>query len=1138
MAMNANGRSVRRLHGLLLVLFAVLAAPRVVNAEQLIDWNAGAQIENAEYTASNETYHIRIKGNVRMNGHVQVGDNNSVNTTMIVEIDPSVTGPVTLTHTGNADVLFAVHDNCKLIIRGKDNDHRIIIEGNNTHTQYEMIGTAGTLDMQYVTVQNNHQVKESNNGVIKINPGWEEKHKLGTTTIKNCSFINCSAGYATVLYTSNEKDPRANPDNTPTSCAILMEDVLIDRCEATYTDNLPNSDPSQDTDPGSGWAGIMRFRGVWLGNFTMKHVEIKECSAEYSCAGVFWNAMGDPNNTKRQPKLTVIGCEFHGNTCKRSGGAMRIETFCEFKDEQTKIYNNTAGIMGGGIHMYGYSAGNLGKFDFNYYLTDKLYVHDNTAQYGGGIGFQLNQCQLEAGSSFNLHFNGAKIDNNRAKVKGGGVYCEDLSDPTQNYKVNIYLNRGELNGNQVYHENDKKEWHTWLAKTFYDKKGSDGNVINEEPYKSCGGAVFVYNTNIGYESSEAGPLTMNDNLCLCRGGAVCVTGTGASVNLSSLTASGNKAQDGGGLASMSPVGTAVANYSTLTLGDLQLTKCTCQWGWGGGVFMERGKLVVNDNATISGSSAPYGGGIHCREGSIVTINSAIIENNEAIATSDDYGGIGGGIYLTQGSQLTVNGSVTISGNKAHKYEGGTSLERGLGGAIYCDGGSTLNLVSATISGNIAENYGGGVCSFGSTNKIGKATFLGNVAGINGGGIYLEKGGSLEITTGAEFTNNIATRDGGGAICAKVNHNTAEEYITGNIKNATFRGNRAYDGGAIELDGEDDPNSLKFTLENNVMENNVAKLGGAVLVYEATLNYNGGKIRWNRAEYVEGGPKTSFGYYPFSWANYNADYKFSGFGGGIIVAKDGVLNISKDHPFGIYENHADIGGNDISTICSDAAKYKDSGSLMNTEIYYPKTLNIPNADKLNLSGFDVPVPRSAISWMEDYNAKDGAYAAAGTHKLSSPNRYSDMLKTAEGMKNLSKAMVNPEDPSTPKYLHLTMGYNFVFVKLKKSGLKPGDTAIFRVWYKPTDGEYQQYMDFTITGKEGFDEVEKTIALTVGKWKIGETNWAYTYTRPADQEFVLTQDDALSETVKTLSFSNTKNKDTHDAESTKVNQIEIK
>lgn len=1088
MAMNANGRSVRRLHGLLLVLFAVLAAPRVVNAEQLIDWNAGAQIENAEYTASNETYHIRIKGNVTMNGHVQVGDNNSVNTTMIVEIDPSVTGPVTLTHTGNADVLFAVHDNCKLIIRGKDNDHRIIIEGNNTHTQYEMIGTAGTLDMQYVTVQNNHQVKESNNGVIKINPGWEEEHKLGTTTIKNCSFINCSAGYATVLYTSNEKDPRANHDNTAASCAILMQDVVIDGCKATYTDNLPNSDLSQDTDPGSGWAGIMRFRGVWLGNFTMKHVEIKKCSAEYSCAGVFWNAMGVPKDPDRQPKLTVIGCKFHDNTCGRSGGAMRIETFCEFKDEVTEIYDNTAGIMGGGIHMYGYSAGNLGTFDFNYYLTDKLYIHDNTAQYGGGIGFQLNNCLLEAGSSFNLYFNGAIINNNHATVKGGGVYCEDISVPANKYKVNIYLNSGQLNGNQVYKDSNES-WNTTWSGTFYDKKNSDKSVVTEEAYKMCGGAVFVYNTNIDH--SADGELTMNNNRCMRRGGAVCVTGSGASINLSKLTADGNMAQDGGGLACMSPDGTA-----QITLGNLQLTNCSCLYGWGGGAFMEGGKLVVNNNATISGSSAPHGGAIHLKSSSVLDIQSA-----------------------------------TLSGNSASER----------GGAIYATETSSIKIENATISRNKSQ-LGGGLSSMsGSTSEIGSATFNGNEATSNGGAIYIEAGGKLNITEGATFTNNTAGY-GGGAICVTEHRlEDATESITGTITNATFRGNSAYMGGAIDLDGCErdacckgkDPDCVVFTLENNVMENNVAKLGGAVLVYEATLNYNGGKIRWNRAEYVEGGPKTSFGYDPYTA---NVDKKFSGFGGGIIVSKDGALYISKGHSFGIYENHADIGGNDISTVCSDPSKY-DSGSGM-TETYYPGTMSIPNVEHLNLTGFNVPVPKTAISWMEDYNFEDGAYAAAGTHKLSSPNRYSDMLKTAEGMKNLSKAMVNPEDPSTPKYLHLTMGYNFVFVKLKKSGLKPGDTAIFRVWYKPTDGEYQQYMDFTITGKEGVTEVEKTIALTVGKWKIGETNWAYTYDRPADQEFELKQADALSETVKTLSFSNKKNEGKHDAESTKVNQIKIK
>lgn len=321
MAMNANGRSVRRLHGLLLVLFAVLAAPRVVNA---IDWNAGATIGNTSYTDGG-THYIKIKGDVNMNGYIQVGNG----TTLYVEIADDVAGPVKLTNTGTVEnpteSFFRVYQKSKLIIRGKDNDHRIILDGGSVgstdkSTKYEMIGTAGTLDMQYVTVQNNHQVKESNNGVIKIIPGWEDNQKLGTTTIKNCSFINCSAGYATVLYTSNEKDPRANPDNTPTSCAIVMEDVLIDRCEATGYDGSLKSNPAEDTDPGSGWAGILRFRGVWLGNFTMKHVEISNCYAKNSCAGVFWNAMGDPKNTARQPKLTVIGCKFHDNKCERSGG--------------------------------------------------------------------------------------------------------------------------------------------------------------------------------------------------------------------------------------------------------------------------------------------------------------------------------------------------------------------------------------------------------------------------------------------------------------------------------------------------------------------------------------------------------------------------------------------------------------------------------------------------------------------------------------------------------------------------------------------------------------------------------------------------------------------------------------------------
>lgn len=1108
----------RRMKGALFVLLAAVVAPQMAEGA-IIDWTSGATINNDAISASGE-HHIRIKGNVNMNGFIQIQNG----ATVYVEIHPDVAGPVTLKNTGSAESFFRVEQNCKLIIKGKDNSHRIIMDGGSVSgtdksTTYEMIGSAGTLEMQYVTVQNNHNTKTDNfYGAIKLNPGWADNQKLGTTTIKNCTFQNCTAMAGPVLFTEAKNDPLGNPANTPTSCAILMEDVVIDGCKANSADGRPDTDPSKDTDPGSGWGGILRFRGSWPGNFTMKHVEIKNCTAEYSCAGVFWNAMGDKTNTARQPKLTVIGCKFHDNSCKRSGGAMRIETFCEFKDELTEIYNNTAGIMGGGIHMYGYAGGNLGKFDFNYYLTDVLSVHDNTAQYGAGLGFQLTKgCQLEAGSTFNLHFNGAKINDNHATVKGGGVYLENRSDAAKNYKINFYLNRGELNGNQVYKDNNEN-WNTWWSGTFYDTKNSGGTVTAEEDYKSCGGAVYVYNSNIGYEPGAAGTLNMNNNRCMRRGGAVCVTGTKASVKLSSLTASRNMAQDGGALTTMSPTDTPAENYSVIELDDMTLDQNTSN-GWGGTVLVERGKLVVN-NAKILNSSTYRGGGIYSCNQSIINIGNATISGNK----STD---LGGGIYIQDQSNLTL-GSATISGNSATNR----------GGAIYSTGTSSLTMGDATVTGNSAK-FGGGLCSeSGSKSEIGSATFDTNVAWSNGGAMYLEKGGTLNITTGATFTNN-QTVDGGGAICVKVNNNTTSEYISGTIKNATFRGNKAYRGGAIEFDGKDNANSVSFTLENNVMENNVAKLGGALLINEAKVTYNGGKIRWNKAEYVEGGPKTSFGYFPYAWNdNCYKDKTFSGFGGGIIVAKDGVLTISKSYPFGIYENRADIGGNDISTVCSDWSVYKGDSPMREAYKYYPGTLTIPNADNLDLTGFTVPVPRTAISWMEDYNAADGAYSVAGTHKLSSPQRYSDLLKTSDGMKQLSKAMVNPES-TTKKYLHLTMGYNFVFVKLKKIGLKEGETAIFRVSYRANDTDpYKQYMDFTITGKEGGVDVEKTIALTVGKWKIEETDWAYTYTRPAAQEFELKQEDALSGTVKELSFSNTKNEGKHDAESTKVNKIEIK
>ncbi|MBS7409757.1 MAG: hypothetical protein KIG59_02190, partial [Muribaculaceae bacterium] len=678
---------------------------------------------------------------------------------------------------------------------------------------------------------------------------------------------------------------------------------------------------------------------------------------------------------------------FRHNSAGRSGGAMRIETFCEFSGAQTEIDHNSAGIMGGGIHMYGYAASNLGKFDFDYFLTDKLYIHDNTADYGGGIGFQLTSaCQLTAGSTFNLHLNGAKINNNRAKVKGGGLYFENLSDVGK-YGVNLHLNRGQINGNKVYHDSETN-FNSWMPKTFYDKKDAGGNVTSQEDYKSCGGAIYVYNTNISHDPAQADVLTMNGNKAMRRGGAICVTGTKASADLKAITATGNIAQDGGGLACMSTSGVTKDNYSSITLGNLTLDQCE-SIGWGGGIFSERGKINIDNNAKITGSKTSKGGGILIKSESILDIGNATISGSE---TSSD----GGGIFSTENSEITL-GSATITGN--------TASGSGKGGGIFATGNSKITIGNATISYNKGD-YGGGLHSDKLSHiEIGKATFDHNTANVNGGAIHIKEGGVLNINDQASFTYNTATIDGGGAICIKSDKDLAEQYISGTIQNAYFAHNKAYRGGAIEFDGVDAGNNVKFTLRNNTMEHNEAKLGGALLINEAQVNYEGGLIRWNKAKYVEGGPKTSFGYFPYNWNdNCFLDHKFSGFGGGIIVSKQGSLSISRTHPFGIYSNEADIAGNDISTACSERNKYDDGGkSPMRADyVYYPGTVTIPKPQNLNLTGFQVPVPKSAISWMEDYNQEDGAYSL-GTNKLKNePHyRYGQLLESADKRQTLGK-----------------------------------------------------------------------------------------------------------------------------------------
>ena len=949
-------------------------------AENVIVWTPGATINNDELKVEangNRDYRIKIQGDIKMNGFIQIGNSaNSIN--CIVEIDEKVTGSVTLKNIGGADSFFRVDQNSTLTIKGKSDKQRIILDGGSNEgkvVNWEIIGTAGTLNLEYVTIQNHKNTFEGRWApAIKIHP-WENRTKLGKTTIKNCKFTNLNCDCSPVIFVDG-RDVDANV--TSEDCAIKIEDTEICYCTVIHGDGRGS------TDAGKCWGGVIRTRGGTISNLYLTRVKIYNNTAEdCSCAGVFWNAMGDRKGGDRQPTLILNGCKFYNNKAKYSGGALRIETNCRFEGAQTEICNNEAGIMGGGIHIYGYAGGYFDSQQFNYELNEFLYVHDNKAQYGAGIGIQLNgACTLKEGTNFNVHYNGAVIKNNMATVKGGGIYYENIADASKNYTINLFLNKGEISGNKVAPDPNNPKFNNddIIAESFYDILNSP----NPDRLKSSGGGIFLYNANIGYESNMAGDMKMDGNQASSFGGAITVLGTNALLNLQGLTASTNKAWRGGALCCIS-LTTDVNQYASIKLGELTLKGNTAT-DLGGGVFAESGNINVLTGATIENCTANNGGGIYISKKSILSISDALFKGNTANKC-------GGAVECISDSEPTSTTPITDYGSKMTvekaSFENNNAGENG--GAIYVERGIVELKNDAKFLANNAKSGGAIFTIHKSILTIGQVTFENNIASENGGAIFAKSGGNINITSGAVFRGNQMTRTvdgGGGAICVKNDWTVKEnkDFIIANIKNAIFENNYSgYRGGAIELDGLDQTENVDFTFENATFTGNEAKIGGAILVNEAKLTYKGGLIYGNRAVITPGSslPKTSYGYFPYNWnANCFHSGQFSGFGGGIAISKDGQFIIENTHPFGIYGNSADIAGNDISTICSDRNQYNGGSNIDNYKEYYqyfPKTLIIPQPENLNLTGFKIPVPKSAVKWMEDYNAEDGAYFL-GTNKF--------------------------------------------------------------------------------------------------------------------------------------------------------------
>ena len=125
----------------------------------------------------------------------------------------------------------------------------------------------------------------------------------------------------------------------------------------------------------------------------------------------------------------------------------------------------------------------------------------------------------------------------------------------------------------------------------------------------------------------------------------------------------------------------------------------------GGGIRNQGRLIIT-NGTISDNSAVVGGGIHNDGTGTVTMTSSTVSNNTAV--------FGGGGINNYGRMTLTN--TTVSGNRAAgnrfvSLGGGISNEASR--LSRPDGSTTLftgvlTLINSTVSGNIAEIWGGGI----------------------------------------------------------------------------------------------------------------------------------------------------------------------------------------------------------------------------------------------------------------------------------------------------------------------------------------------------------------------------------------------------------------------------------------------
>ena len=505
------------------------------------------------------------------------------------------------------------------------------------------------------------------------------------------------------------------------------------------------------------------------------------------------------------------------------------------------------------------------------------------------------------------------------------------------------------------------------------KNAGDTNVLLkdltiEDNTGKKGGGVHIENS----QDVTIEGCTIQGNEATLNGGGIyannesTVTVIGGTISGNNAAGSGWSTSGGGGVYAE---GGSTVNLKDVTVSDNHVTG---NYGGGGGIKVNDGKLTVDNAKILENTTNSSGGGISVKN-SDLTVTDSEIRNN--VAGGQNGGGVeiigsatdnkehtitdtqitgnraeerGGGVFVNKAS-ITIKDS-TLDENHAMHVDGTQASSEG--GGLGVMGGKDITLDNTKVTNNSAKD-GGGIWVRDDVDTAvtikNDCVISGNKSVYGGGGIFIRQDNNKKISASIEnaLIENNSTENGGGIyLIRKVGLTLKDTRILGNnatngggifaydgstinADNATVSGNKAANGGGLYL--WNTSGSILADLRNSFIENNTATGWGGGIFTNTNV-----KVNANNTKFLGNTANTAGGI--LLWLNSSADLnnsevsgnKATGNGGGVYVY-DATCSLTASNDTVFRENSASNGGGIFSfggTVTAEDSTFEKNTAVKN------------------------------------------------------------------------------------------------------------------------------------------------------------------------------------------------------------------